>query len=129
MWLVNIRNPPPRPEPGSTVQRRPYAVSAGDPVIIERSDEFAWEATVTTPALPGATQLSGVLGTAPLPSEVSGPEPSSSAVGSGLPEIPELLRAPVRSWHGDAFPDPLKMLQLGSEQPAQMPAQTGMRAR
>jgi RHS repeat-associated protein len=128
MWLVNIRNPPPRPAPGSTVQRRPYAVSAGDPVIIDRSDEFAWEATVTTPALPGATQLSGALGTAPLPSEVSGPEPSS-AVGSGLPEIPELLRAPVRSWHGDAFPDPLKMLQFGSEQPAQMPAQTGMRAR
>ncbi|WP_350273997.1 RHS repeat-associated core domain-containing protein [Kribbella sp. HUAS MG21] len=131
-WLLNIQNPPPRPAPGSTVQPRPYAVSAGDPVIIDRSDEYAWNATKTTVAEAGATQLSGGLGMARLPSEPAAAEPSAAeptTTSSGLPEVPQLYRVPRQSWYGDAFPDPLKMLQLGSGQPAQGPGQTGMRTR
>ncbi len=130
-WLLNIQNPPPRPAPGSTVQRRPYAVSAGDPVIIDRSDEYAWNATATTLAESGGTRLSGGLGMARLPGEPAAAEPTTAGTttSSSLPEVPQLHRVPQQSWHGDAFPDPLKMLQLGSEQPAQGPGQTGMRTR
>lgn len=50
MWLLNVMAPPPRMEPGTTTAPRPVSVGATTAAtqFVDRSDELATEATVTT---------------------------------------------------------------------------------